>query len=276
MVSVIIPTFNESRIIARCLQSLQIQSVKDLEIIVVDDGSTDSTLSTIRNLKFEIRNIILLKQKHQGPGVARNLAAKKAWGDILVFVDADMTFATDFVEKVVAPIKAGRAIGTDSQDGTLANPENFWARCWNMGKFAAAGNYSADYLTEITPNKRDHGGVFRAISKKEFIKAGGFDIDGDYTDDTSLSRKLKEKASVVRARFYHANPDTLSEVWLRASWIGAGKNFTQAKYFNLIKFFPVLAVVKGIIIGWRFNNLSFLFFKIIYDTAVWLSIIKSL
>ena len=99
MVSVIIPTYNESRVISSCLQSLQSQTVKDLEIIVVDDGSTDSTLSEISNFKFQISNFVILRQNHNGPGVARNLAAKKAKGDILVFVDADMEFAPDFIEK---------------------------------------------------------------------------------------------------------------------------------------------------------------------------------
>lgn len=275
MVSIIIPTYNESRVIGNCLRSLQGQSLKDLEIIVVDDGSTDDTVGRIKYFVSSIKGsrIRLFSQEHKGPGNARNLAASKAKGDILVFIDADMTFEPEFIAKVVAPIK-GSVVGTDSQSGVLSNPQNYWARMWNLGKFAAAGNYSRDFLTEVTPNKKDFGGVFRAILKKEFLKVGGFDTDGDYTDDTSLARKLGVKAKIVSAKFNHANPDTLPEVWIRASWIGSGKNFTSHRYFNLFRFFPLFSIPKGLIIGSRFKDFTFVFFKIVYDTAVWISLLS--
>lgn len=278
-ISVIVPTHNESKVVADCLLSLLKQSAGKIEIVIVDDGSTDDTAVIAKNTKNANKSDIPIRvfsQPHQGPGVARNLGASRARGEILVFVDADMTFKEDFLEKLIAPIKAGNAIGTDSQGGVLANPENFWARCWNMGKFTAVGNYSRDYLINMTPNKKGYGGVFRAILRKEFVRIGGFDTDGDYTDDTSLARKLGVKARIADAKFYHCNPDTLYEVWLRARWIGAGKNFTTRRYINLLRFFPPLAIAKGIIIGSRFGDYSFVLFKIVYDTAVWVSLLRTL
>src|SRR3972149_7564948 len=123
LISVIIPIYNEETTIGECLNSLSKQSYKNLEVILVDDGSTDNTLHVIKNLKSLVRtrevkisNLILLKQNHKGPGPARNLGASRAKGEILVFVDADMTFEKDFVKDLTAPIIKGKTIGTFSKN----------------------------------------------------------------------------------------------------------------------------------------------------------------
>ena len=83
LISVIIPAFNEEKTIGGCLKSLKNQSYKQMEIIVVDDGSSDST----RNIVKGFSDIKLLTQSHKGPGQARNLGASNAKGEILIFVD---------------------------------------------------------------------------------------------------------------------------------------------------------------------------------------------
>src|SRR3989338_5607166 len=134
LVSVIIPIYNEEEVIENCLESLAKQSYKDLEVILVDDGSTDRTLEIIRNWKFEIGNLKLLEQKHMGPGVARNLGASEANGDILVFVDADMAFDKNFVKDLVKPILDGKSIGTFSKNEFVTNKDNIWSICWNINR----------------------------------------------------------------------------------------------------------------------------------------------
>ncbi len=99
-ISVIIPVFNEETVIRECLQSLFEQSVEPQEIIIVDDGSTDSTIEKIQELQKTNKNVWILSQKHQGPGLARNFGAKNATGEILVFVDADVTFDSSFIKKL--------------------------------------------------------------------------------------------------------------------------------------------------------------------------------
>ncbi|KKR25761.1 MAG: putative glycosyltransferase [Microgenomates group bacterium GW2011_GWC1_39_7b] len=96
-VSVIIPAYNEQASIAACLQSLQNQSFKDLEIIVVDDGSTDKTFDVLSKFKMQSSKFKILDQNHEGAGMARNLGVKNATGKILVFVDADMVFDKEFI-----------------------------------------------------------------------------------------------------------------------------------------------------------------------------------
>lgn len=280
--SVIIPTFNERTVIKDCIFSLFEQEGCNIEIIVVDDGSDDGTVEVVKNLsgtqeKFDLR---LFARKHSGPGEARNFGGMKANGKILVFVDADMTFDKKFIKSLIYPIINGTGIGTDSQEEYLANPENYWARCWNIGRFSAANSMKENPLSDMVPNKQDFGGIFRAILKSEFLKVGGFEKGGDYADDGSLAKKLKTESFLAKgAVFYHKNPASLDEVWRRASWIGSGKNFTSSfskKLLNIIKFsFPV-ALIKGIIISVKYKYTMFIPFKLVYDCAVWTSVLKSI
>src|SRR3989344_4978653 len=180
LVSVIIPTYNEEGTIGACLKSLNNQSYKPLEIIAVDDGSTDKTLAKISNFLprrqaggFRISNLILFKQNHLGPGPARNLGSSKAHGEILVFVDADMTFEKDFIKDLVDPILDSRTIGTFSKNEMVANYNNIWSICWNINR-----NVPKDRM--LPPDYPNQAPVFRAILKKEFNKVGGFDATGEY------------------------------------------------------------------------------------------------
>ena len=281
VISVIVPTYNESKVIGECLFSLARQTEKRIEIIVVDDGSTDNTRWVVKRLKLQkvLPRTLLLHQKHKGPGEARNLGANRALGNVLVFVDADMTFDKHFVEKLVAPIRKGIAVGTDTQEAYLNNPDNFWALSWNIGRFYSAKS-KGNPLIEMIPNKSDFGGVFRAIKRKEFLRVCGFSKGGDYTDDTSLGKRLGKKARLAKgAIYYHNNPDSLSDVWQRAVWIGSDSSFLPdnlRKVLNLIKFFPLFSFFKSIPVILRYHYKQFLLFKIIYDTAIFWAIVKSI
>ena len=127
-VSVIIPVYNEERVIVNCLKSLAKQIYKPLEIIIVDDGSVDNAIKKISNLKSQISNLKLYKQNHLGPGPARNLGAKYSKGEILVFVDADMMFDKDFIKDLIKPILNNETFGTFSKNEFNANKDNVWSK----------------------------------------------------------------------------------------------------------------------------------------------------
>jgi len=279
-VSVIIPANNEQESVGDCIESLIEQTYSNLEILAVDDGSSDKTVDRIKQLIKRDNHIRVYRQPHQGPGVARNLGSKYARGEILVFVDADMTFDKQFIQDLIQPILDGKIIGTDSQNEFLLNKDNYWALCWNMGRFATAGIYSMAYKSSMIPRKSRYGMIYRAILREEFERVGGFDSGGDYRDDESLARKLGRKAlSVKGAKFYHRNPENLMEVWNRASWIGASKDFTRGtgrKLINLLKFFPLMAPIKSVAIAVHFRYPSFILFKTVYDAAIWTAILKTL
>lgn len=266
-VSVIIPVYNEQNSISECLESLKHQTYENLEIIIVDDGSTDKTNEIVKKFK-----VSLLVQNHKGPGVARNLGAEKADGDILVFVDADMTFDKNFVKDLVAPILENQTIGTFSKNEYVSNADKIWSYCWNI-------NRNAPKNKMLPTNYPDKAPVYRAILKKEFVKVGGFELSGDYTDDWSLSEKLGKKSTVANgAIYYHKNPETFSEVWQQASWIGKNR-FMTSTYSRKFKSLVMHSLPVSIFIGIFKSVLRvyppFFIFKIFYDFSIFLSVVKS-
>lgn len=270
--SIIIPVYNEEASIVDCLQSIAKQTIKDLEVIIVDDGSSDGTLKVIAAHQSQITNLTVLEQKHQGPGAARNLAVSRANGEILVFIDADMEFEPDFLSNLVAPIEKGRCIGTFSKEEYLLNKTSALARCWNLNLGRRAEEMvPADYPAQAP--------VFRAILKSEFDRAGGFEVNVGYTDDWSLSKKLNKKAEAAPgAVFFHRNPDNLTEVWKQARWFGKNEFLTKSlvrKLYNLVRYFPLLSLFKGIYGSVVYREPEFLVFKIVYDSAVFTSVFYS-
>jgi glycosyltransferase involved in cell wall biosynthesis len=88
--SIIIPAYNAELYIERALNSVLHQvGLNDVEILCIDDGSTDDTVSVIETLQTSNNNITLLKQENSGPAAARNLGVKLARGNYVVFLDAD-------------------------------------------------------------------------------------------------------------------------------------------------------------------------------------------
>ena len=89
-VSVIIPIYNTEQYLRECLDSVVNQTLRDIEIICIDDKSTDNSLSILEEYKKKDKRIMIIKQKtNQGQGTARNIGIKKAKGKYIMFVDAD-------------------------------------------------------------------------------------------------------------------------------------------------------------------------------------------
>ncbi|MBI5357128.1 glycosyltransferase family 2 protein [Candidatus Collierbacteria bacterium] len=244
-ISVVIPVYNEEKVIGRCLESLAGQTLKPKEVIIVDDGSTDGTereveIATGRTGRYTPRNdVVVLRQKHLGAGAARNLGTKHSTGDILVFVDADMIFSRTFLADLVKPIQEGKSKGTFSKLEYVVNWNNRFSRFWNYAK----GIYEPRSIPVDYPETAP---VFRAILRTEFDRAGGFDENKGYNDDWSLSEKLGTKATETKARFYHYNPENLSEAFIQARWAGK-RNYKFGILGGLIKEFPLWAVGAGVI-----------------------------
>lgn len=89
-ISVIIPVYNTEEYLLQCIQSLQNQTYSDLEIIVIDDGSTDSSVQIIEKIMEKDERIVLYRlHENKGVGYARNFGVQKATGDYIYFLDSD-------------------------------------------------------------------------------------------------------------------------------------------------------------------------------------------
>lgn len=98
IVSVIIPAYNAEAFLARAIRSVEAQTFRDFELVVVDDGSTDGTAEVARGFG----SVRYVRGPHQGEAGARNLALKEATGELVAFVDADDEWLPEKLARQVA------------------------------------------------------------------------------------------------------------------------------------------------------------------------------
>lgn len=197
-ISVIIPGHNEAHCIRRCVLSLREQTVENLEILCVDDGSTDGMAAEICRLRAEgLIDVGLVSRIRSGKSSACNLALSRAGGDVVVIVDADCTFDRDAVENLVLPL-------LDPTVGAVSG--NIAVR--NAGASAIAGVQSVEYLVGISLGKRAldflnvvacASGAFSAFRKSAVLGIGGMDIGPG--EDLDLTLRLRQAG--WRVRFAH-------------------------------------------------------------------------
>lgn len=212
MISVIIPVYNGEKTIGECLNSLIDQTKKPDEIIVIDDGSKDKTKNTVKT--FE--NVILLEQEHKGPAVARNLGARNAKGDILLFTDSDCVPDKNWLEEMMKPFENEVIVGVQGRYKTKQKEliarfsqleiEDRYERMKKRKHIDFIGSYSAGYRKNI------------------FLKFGGFDQSFPIAsgEDSALSFKLAEKNYKMifnpNAIVYHKHPNTLEKYLKQKFW----------------------------------------------------------
>lgn len=130
-VSVIIPTYNYGRFLRECLESVFAQSVKDIEVIVVDDGSTDETPEVLGSISESRLKVI--RTANRGVSAARNTGLEAATGEFLAFLDADDRWRPAKLERQLRVLVSEPSVGvvfTDflrfDQNGFLANAFSFF------------------------------------------------------------------------------------------------------------------------------------------------------
>ncbi len=254
--SVIIPAYNEAKCITACLETLRSQTLgpSNYEIIVVDDGSSDAT--PLIAAKY---GVTLLRQDHRGPAIARNYGARVAAGSILAFLDADMTFAPDFLEKLIRPIVETGAVGAFTRDEHVSNVDQPWARYVSIS-------------SGLPPDRRmpadfgDTCSVFRAIRREAFLQVGGYDDIG-CGEDVTLSKKLGQLA--IRADMavcYHRNPATISEVFKAARWYGKSTTVPHTLR-NYVRLLPPFLLWRALRAGYRQRSWSYTAFQLVRDVG---------
>jgi glycosyltransferase involved in cell wall biosynthesis len=118
LISCVVPVFNGERYLAEALESILKQSYRSLEIIVVDDGSTDGTAAVMDHYAGRAR---LLRQANAGTAAARNLGLNAAQGEFVAFLDADDLWHPEKLERQTARFKTRPEL-----DYCVTHVQNFW------------------------------------------------------------------------------------------------------------------------------------------------------
>ena len=260
-VSVIVPAYNETKYLDSCLCSLMNQIYPDYEVILVDDGSTDETPVIAQSY-----DLILLRQAHRGTGIARNLGAQHAQGDILVFADADLTYDPRFIERLTVAIRQGLALGTFTKEEYVANPQNIWSRCWSINSGLPANR-------RIPADHPNASIIFKAVDRQAFLAVGGYDEVG-YGEDETLHRKLGVYAvEAPGAVCYHFNPASLGEVFSAARWVGRGETIRRKPLYAFRYTLPN-SLRNAVVRAWQTRTPHFFVFKLVHDLGILLGILS--
>lgn len=187
--SIVIPTYNRLPILQKCLQALEFQQltnqlVEGYEIIVVDDGSTDETLTWLANTQDNLPHLKLFTQSHQGAAAARNLGVEKACGDTIIFIDSDLVVTEKFLQAHATALELGKNKFKSDRVftyGWVINTSNFDYPTSEPYKIT---DFSAAYFAT--------GNV--AIAKKWLLEAGLFDLRFQQYgwEDLELGVRLKQ------------------------------------------------------------------------------------
>ena len=155
-ISVIIPVYNVEKYLARCLNSIIKNTYKNIEIILVNDGSKDKSQEIIDKYKNKYGNIIKAReQENKGPAEARNVGIEMASGEYLMFIDSDDFIKEDYIENYVKTLKEADydlvAGGYHKWiDGkityTIALQDEPWAKFMIMGPYTKL--YKKSFLQE--------------------------------------------------------------------------------------------------------------------------------
>jgi len=222
-ISVVIPVYNGAGTLPACLQALGHQTCPPSEVIVVDDGSTDSTAAVAA--QFGAR---LLSQEKSGPAAARNLGAKAACGTLILFTDSDCIPARDWVERMAAPFADPTVSGAKGEYRTR-QPE-FVARFVQQ-------EYQDRYDRMVGRRQIDHVDTYSAAYRRDlFLFAGGFDtiFSSASVEDQEFSFRLAGQGHrlvyVPGAVVYHRHNRTLGEYVRRKFWIGYWKALITRRY----------------------------------------------
>jgi len=177
--SVIIANFNGEKWLKSCLQSVLKEKGKWLEVIVIDDGSSDNSVSLLKKILEKNKRVKLIELKeNKGPAKARNLGVKKSKGKYLLFLDVDTEVKKGALKKLVKRLESDRKIGAvQAKLDTCGHFLSWWGLPYEINR----------------PQKIIFGGRTAGliVRRKVFEQIGGFDEDYViYGEDTDLCWRI--------------------------------------------------------------------------------------
>lgn len=218
-ISIIIPAYNSTNTISRCINSIQSQTFSDFELIIIDDCSLDDTLSKIENYADKDKRIKVFKnQTNMGAGYSRNKGLSIATGDYISFIDSDDFIDTNTYQSICNKIKEFNYPDIIRYKqcyrlymGTIPVSLNFFTNnIYNNATGMLVPIDNPEYVALESP------GVCNKIFKRELIDDTKFPLTKweDYPFCTLLLGKAKNIVFDKNAKYYYCHPITFSNTTL--------------------------------------------------------------
>ena len=192
LISIIVPTYNVEKYIRTCIESILAQTYRNIEVIIVNDGSTDQSLAVISDLICSHHNIKVINQKNQGLSVARNTGIDAATGKYIAFVDADDKIKPDFVSSLY---QIADKTGADIVRGSFRDFNGNIPKGW-VPDFNVPTNYGTIVLDQFLSSNISFV-VWSSIYRLDFINSNHIRFtpgilfeDADFTIRAYMLAKL--------------------------------------------------------------------------------------
>lgn len=210
MVSIIVPIYNTERYLSKCLESIRTQTYPNIEVIMVDDGSTDGSNSVASSYSEADNRFRLFSQKNAGVSAARNRGLDVAEGEYILFVDSDDWLEPQMIEKLVYNmIEYSTDISSCQYDRSTCFT-GATTEVWNRDIA----------LKNFLIHKQINGSLVNKLFKKELIDSKRLDESIQYGEDALFSWKnLLDISSIV------VSPDILYHVTLHDDSASGGGSY---------------------------------------------------
>ena len=220
MLSIIVPVYNTSKYLPRCLDSLINQTYKNIEIIVINDGSTDNSLEILESYASKDKRIKLINSENKGVSNARNLGLEKAKGELIGFVDSDDKIELDMYEMLISNmIKYNTAISACDiykvKNSVKARNDDRKVKLYSKNE-SLLDFLTTNSLLRITVNK---------IYKRELLSDIRFNTNLANSEDRLFLYEIyKKEPEIVKENipkyYYYFNPNSASNMAFKESHKG--------------------------------------------------------
>ncbi len=253
-VSIVVPMRNEEKNARHCVESLVSQSYPNYEVIVVDDRSTDRTLSILKGLASKYNNLKVIEGTFTPSGwIGKNHAlwqgVQKAGGEWLLFVDADTISEPDMLASVMKYVEDNKV--DMFSISTFHIMETFWERVIQPVVISSIYHaFPQDEINDPDSKKASASGQFILIKHSVYMATGGhFTVKNRIVEDFALANLVKSSGyrlriirgtKLIKTRMY-TNFGEIWEGWTKNLFFGLGR-----KWMQLIAF-VVLLIGRGIV-----------------------------
>ena len=192
LISIIVPVYNVEKYIDRCIKSITMQTYKNLEIILVDDGSSDKSLDLCKKWAIKDKRIIVVHSKNKGVSSARNIGLKKATGEYIGFIDSDDYIDSRMYELLLSSIKkynsdiafcGVKKIYINETKNSLAFPKDVFDKYY--------------FFKHYNFNNNMNYAVWNKLYKKEIVNNLFFDNNIKVTEDGLFVMNCVDRAKLI-------------------------------------------------------------------------------
>ena len=200
LVTIIVPVFNAEKYLVKCLNSIKSQTYKNLEIIIVDDGSKDRSSQICDEFARDDKRFVVIHKENEGVCIARNSALKIAKGEYVLFVDSD-----DWLENNMVELMLEDAIKNNS-DIVICEYNNYYENENRIEPKTIKENPNLSFQSQITKNETNFGGFpWNKLLRKNGIEKY-FNEQIHYYENLLFfleNSNAKTKYSVVHKKLYN-------------------------------------------------------------------------